>query len=58
MESQVELGLLPPELYPDRAELAAEELNQDLYTAAYGEVEPDEENSVYNFNAILDAIGD
>ena len=57
MESYIELGLLPPELYTNRAELAAEELDQDLYAAAYEELEPDEDNSVYNFNAILDAMG-
>lgn len=56
MESQVELGLLPPDLYPERDRLAAEELDQDLYAAAYGELEPFPENSVYDFNAILDSV--
>lgn len=57
MDSQVELGLLPPDLYPEVARLAAEELDQDLYAAAYGEPEPVQKNSVHNLNEILDAMG-
>lgn len=55
--SQTELGLLPPELYSQVIEAAAEELDQDLYIAAYGEPESVQENSVHNLNEILDAMG-
>ncbi len=56
MDSYVELGLLPPDLYKELADLASVELDQDLYEAAYGEPEPLPENSVYDFNAILDSV--
>lgn len=56
MESHIEMGLLPPDLYPELGRLAAEELDQDLHEAAYGEPEPLPENSVYDFNAILDSV--
>jgi hypothetical protein len=64
----------PPEWYEDQARLAARELDFDLHLAAcesemksaiHASLQPlpqpdpkPPENSVYNFNAILDAITD
>ena len=62
---------LPPEMYEEQALLAAQELDFDLHLAAceaeiksgitaslelMPKADPKTENSVHNFNAILDAF--
>lgn len=58
----IERSSFPPEIYSQVAELAAEELNDALEAAANGKSSESDsaqtEDSIYNFNAILDAIGD
>ncbi|MCF2149797.1 hypothetical protein IQ276_025895 [Desmonostoc muscorum LEGE 12446] len=62
---------LPPDWYQTQAELAAQELDYDLHLAACESAikdgiaaslqpmpEPVRDNSVYNFNAILDGLLD